>query len=156
MSAAPPGSLAGRGVSPGAAADAITMVAVEKRYGTTRALDSMSLTVQRGEMFGLIGPDGAGKTTAIRLICGLIHADGGDIHHAEIIAEHLVVSQLVVQDGVRVFLGVVAVDALDARRLEQHLGLQFARPQGGGRVGGDEWAAGAAGEDDDSVLLQVA
>ena len=87
MSAAP---LVGRGFlghrsaereggSPGAAADAITMVAVEKRYGTTRALDSMSLTVQRGEMFGLIGPDGAGKTTAIRLICGLLHADGGDI-----------------------------------------------------------------------------
>ena len=80
MSAAPPGSLEGQGSSPGAAdADAITMVAVEKRYGTTRALDSMSLTVQRGEMFGLIGPDGAGKTTAIRLICGLIHDDGGDI-----------------------------------------------------------------------------
>src|SRR5688572_28043432 len=77
----PPALPVGRGFSPGEAAgsDAITMVAVEKRYGTTRALDSMSLTVQRGEMFGLIGPDGAGKTTAIRLICGLIHADGGDI-----------------------------------------------------------------------------
>jgi ABC-2 type transport system ATP-binding protein len=60
-------------------ADAITMHAVEKRYGTTRALDSMSLSVARGEMFGLIGPDGAGKTTAIRLICGLLHADGGNI-----------------------------------------------------------------------------
>jgi ABC-2 type transport system ATP-binding protein len=59
--------------------DAIVMTGVEKRYGTTRALDSMSLTVTRGEMFGLIGPDGAGKTTAIRLICGLLHADGGSI-----------------------------------------------------------------------------
>ena len=72
-------------VQPGASpetiayADAITMARVEKRYGTTRALDSMSLTVRRGEMFGLIGPDGAGKTTAIRLICGLIHADAGDL-----------------------------------------------------------------------------
>ena len=59
--------------------DAITMTGVAKRYGTTRALDSMSLTVARGEMFGLIGPDGAGKTTAIRLMCGLLHADGGNI-----------------------------------------------------------------------------
>ena len=59
--------------------DAVIMTGVDKRYGATRALDAMSLTVARGEMFGLIGPDGAGKTTAIRLICGLLHADGGNI-----------------------------------------------------------------------------
>jgi len=35
--------------------------------------------VRRGEMFGLIGPDGAGKTTAIRLLCGLLHADAGTV-----------------------------------------------------------------------------
>jgi ABC-2 type transport system ATP-binding protein len=35
--------------------------------------------VERGEMFGLIGADGAGKTTAIRLMCGLLHADGGTV-----------------------------------------------------------------------------
>ena len=37
----------------------------------------MSFSVNRGEMFGLIGPDGAGKTTAIRAICGLLHVDAG-------------------------------------------------------------------------------
>ena len=39
----------------------------------------ISFEVVRGEMFGLIGPDGAGKTTAIRLICGLIHPDQGSL-----------------------------------------------------------------------------
>jgi ABC-2 type transport system ATP-binding protein len=56
---------------------AITLTGVSKRYGTTHALNGLSFEVARGEMFGLIGPDGAGKTTAIRLICGLLHADAG-------------------------------------------------------------------------------
>src|SRR5207344_1604169 len=43
------------------------------------ALADLSLDVREGEMFGLIGPDGAGKTTAIRLMCGLLHADAGDL-----------------------------------------------------------------------------
>ncbi len=58
---------------------AIVLTQVVKRYGTTTALAGLSLEVRRGEMFGLIGPDGAGKTTAIRLMCGLLHADGGEL-----------------------------------------------------------------------------
>ena len=58
-------------------AAAITLEAVTKRYGAVTALDDLSLSVERGEMFGLIGPDGAGKTTTIRLICGLIQAERG-------------------------------------------------------------------------------
>ncbi|HLG60010.1 MAG TPA: ABC transporter ATP-binding protein [Vicinamibacterales bacterium] len=58
---------------------AITMTRVVKRYGATVALAGLDLQVRRGEMFGLIGPDGAGKTTAIRLMCGLLHADQGDV-----------------------------------------------------------------------------
>jgi ABC-2 type transport system ATP-binding protein len=60
-------------------APAITFRNVEKRYGATKALDGLTFDVGRGEMFGLIGPDGAGKTTAIRLMCGLIRRDGGDL-----------------------------------------------------------------------------
>jgi ABC-2 type transport system ATP-binding protein len=52
---------------------------VTKRYGAVTALDRVSVAVERGEMFGLIGPDGAGKTTAIRLACGLQRADAGRV-----------------------------------------------------------------------------
>jgi ABC-2 type transport system ATP-binding protein len=55
---------------------------VEKRYGATVAVDKLSFAVGRGEMFGLIGPDGAGKTTSIRLLCGLLHPDAGTIRVA--------------------------------------------------------------------------
>ena len=49
---------------------------VSKRYGQTNAVRELSLSIERGEMFGLIGPDGAGKTTTIRLMCGLLPPDG--------------------------------------------------------------------------------
>jgi ABC-2 type transport system ATP-binding protein len=52
---------------------------VTRRYGAIRALDGLTLSVKRGEMFGLIGPDGAGKTTAIRLACGLLRPDAGEV-----------------------------------------------------------------------------
>jgi ABC-2 type transport system ATP-binding protein len=57
----------------------IEFTSVVKRYGATTALAGLSLEVRRGEMFGFIGPDGAGKTTSIRLMCGLLHADAGSI-----------------------------------------------------------------------------
>ena len=52
---------------------------VTKTYGAIKALDGLSFAVERGEMFGIIGPDGAGKTTAIRIACGLLHADDGAV-----------------------------------------------------------------------------
>lgn len=58
---------------------AIEMRGVTKRFGPAKALEGVSLEVGRGEMFGLIGPDGAGKTTTIRLLCGLLHTDEGEI-----------------------------------------------------------------------------
>jgi ABC-2 type transport system ATP-binding protein len=58
---------------------AIVFDRVSKRFGRTDAVRDLSLEVGRGEMFGLIGPDGAGKTTTIRLMCGLLGADAGSI-----------------------------------------------------------------------------
>ena len=58
---------------------AIEVDKITKRYSTTAALNAVSLDVRRGEMFGLIGSDGAGKTTMIRLVCGLLRPDGGTV-----------------------------------------------------------------------------
>jgi ABC-2 type transport system ATP-binding protein len=58
---------------------ALTFDRVTKRYGQLTAVDQVSFTIERGEMFGLIGPDGAGKTTSIRMACGLLRADAGHI-----------------------------------------------------------------------------
>ena len=48
-----------------------------RAFGATKAVDGLDLEVARGEMFGLVGPDGAGKSTAIRLLCGILKPTGG-------------------------------------------------------------------------------
>lgn len=48
-----------------------------KRFGKTAAVDGLSLSVAGGEIFGLVGPDGAGKTTAMRLLTGVMSATSG-------------------------------------------------------------------------------
>ena len=52
---------------------------VVKSYGAVKALAGVSFAVPPGAMFGVIGPDGAGKTTAIRLACGLLRPDAGHV-----------------------------------------------------------------------------
>jgi ABC-2 type transport system ATP-binding protein len=48
-----------------------------KSFGSLRAVDGFNLTVGRGESFALVGPDGAGKTTTIRLLCSIMDPDAG-------------------------------------------------------------------------------
>jgi ABC-2 type transport system ATP-binding protein len=60
-------------------ATAISFDRVTKQYGGVKAVDAVSFAVEAGEMFGVIGPDGAGKTTSIRMGCGLLRPDGGEI-----------------------------------------------------------------------------
>ena len=50
-----------------------------KKFGGFRALDGLSLDVNRGEILGLVGPNGSGKTTAINVVSGLYTPDGGDV-----------------------------------------------------------------------------
>lgn len=56
---------------------AIQTKGLVKRYEAVSAVDGLDLTVQRGEIFGLIGPDGAGKTTTMRMLAGILASDGG-------------------------------------------------------------------------------
>ena len=50
---------------------------ISKSYGRVKALDDVSFSVEKGEVFGLIGPDGAGKTSMFRILCTLLLADEG-------------------------------------------------------------------------------
>jgi ABC-2 type transport system ATP-binding protein len=60
--------------------DAVIRTAgLTKRFGCTLALDGLDLVVRRGEVHGFLGPNGAGKSTTIRILLGLMKADGGQV-----------------------------------------------------------------------------
>ena len=50
-----------------------------KSFGTTLAVDDLSLDVAEGEIYGLVGSDGAGKTTTLRLLVGALRPDRGEV-----------------------------------------------------------------------------
>ena len=57
---------------------AITCRNLTKKFGDFKAVDSISFDVERGEIFGFLGANGAGKTTAMRILCGLSHPTSGE------------------------------------------------------------------------------
>src|SRR5580693_9327236 len=65
---------------------AIRVRELKKSYGPNAAVDGVDLEVPRGSFFGFLGPNGAGKSTTIRMLTGLIPADGGTI---EILGFHM-------------------------------------------------------------------
>src|SRR5512140_2167696 len=58
---------------------AIEIENLSKSFDEFKAVNEISFNVEKGELFGLVGPDGAGKTTTIRSLCGLINPDSGII-----------------------------------------------------------------------------
>lgn len=58
---------------------ALKITSVSKRFDDVIAVNDCSLTVNRGEMFALVGPDGSGKTTTIRMLCGIVAPSGGEL-----------------------------------------------------------------------------
>jgi ABC-2 type transport system ATP-binding protein len=69
---------------------AIRCHAISKKYDSIQALKSIDLDVKRGEIFGLIGPDGAGKTSLFRILTTLILADGGtaSVDNYDVVADY--------------------------------------------------------------------
>ncbi|MGO2859918.1 MAG: ABC transporter ATP-binding protein [Brevibacterium sp.] len=63
-----------------ASAAAIAFAGVSKSFGTTTVLDALDLTVARGEVFALLGANGAGKTTCINILTTLVRPDAGQVH----------------------------------------------------------------------------
>ena len=56
---------------------AITVSGLGKHFGSVTAVDQLSFDVKPGEIFGLVGPDGAGKTTTMRMLAGVMTPDSG-------------------------------------------------------------------------------
>ncbi|MBB3050061.1 ABC-2 type transport system ATP-binding protein [Prauserella isguenensis] len=59
--------------------EAIGVAGLRKTFGRTTALDGLDLHVETGEVHGFLGPNGSGKSTTIRVLLGLLRADGGDV-----------------------------------------------------------------------------
>jgi ABC-2 type transport system ATP-binding protein len=57
---------------------AIDVHGLTKRFGRKTAVNAIDIQVPEGEVWGFLGPNGSGKTTTIRMLCGLLHADAGD------------------------------------------------------------------------------
>lgn len=56
---------------------ALEVEELSRAFGQTKALDGVTFSVEEGEIFGLVGPDGSGKTTSLRILCGLMAPTGG-------------------------------------------------------------------------------
>ncbi|PKL88423.1 MAG: multidrug ABC transporter ATP-binding protein [Ignavibacteriae bacterium HGW-Ignavibacteriae-2] len=70
---------------------------LKKSYDTILAVNGVSYDVNRGEMFGLVGPDGAGKTTTIRMLVGLLNPQGGS---AEVLGYDLISQKNLIKDEI--------------------------------------------------------
>lgn len=55
---------------------------LRKTFGQLQAVKDISIRIEQGETYGLLGPNGSGKTTTISMICGLLPADGGEVRIA--------------------------------------------------------------------------
>ena len=77
--------------------EAIKLVHLARSFGAVRAVDDLTFGVAQGEIFGLVGPDGAGKTTTMRLLTGVMEPTGGE---AWVMGKHVVREAEAVKDDI--------------------------------------------------------
>ena len=137
--------------------DPIRIDGLTKRFGEVTALEGLSLSIAAGEVFGLVGPDGAGKSTTMRLLTGILQPTAGTAHvagfdvveEAEAVKEHIgYVSQrfglygdLTVDENVDFYADIYRVTRRDraerSKRLLEFSGLSaFGRRRAGDLSGG--------------------
>jgi ABC-type multidrug transport system ATPase subunit len=120
-----------------APARALELHEVTIRFGSFTAVDRVSLSVEAGEVFGLLGPNGSGKTTLIRALCGLIPLAGGsarvlghDVRHdAEYIRSQIgymsqkfaLYADLTVTENIDFYAGIYGLSASETRERKQEL-----------------------------------
>ena len=75
----------------------IKAVNLTRRFGSLTAVDNLSLEVEEGEIFGLVGPDGAGKTTTMRLLTGILDPTSGD---GWVYGRHIVKEAEILKDNI--------------------------------------------------------
>jgi len=119
---------------------AIEIKGLSKNFESVHAVNNLSLVVARGEMFALVGPDGAGKTTTIRMLCGITEPSSGEAKilgfdlskEVEEIKKHIgylsqrfsLYGDLTVDENIEFFAKIHGVKNFEARRNEL---LEFTR-----------------------------
>ncbi len=114
-----------------------------KAFGTFRAVDDISFSVERGEIFGFLGANGAGKTTAMHILTGLTQPTGGSgrVAGCDIVTEHELIKKhigymsqrfslyndLTVRENIRLFAGIYGMADAEIKRKTEDLlrRLQF-------------------------------
>jgi ABC-2 type transport system ATP-binding protein len=108
----------------------VTVENLTKKFGHTTAVDHLCLEVAQGEIFGLVGPDGAGKTTALRLMLGILTPDSGTIKvegRAGYVSQRFsLYGDLTVRENLELFADLYAVGHAERRARTQRL-MQFSR-----------------------------
>ncbi len=127
---------------------------LSKRFGSLLAVDGVSLKVRKGEVFGFLGPNGSGKTTTIRLICGLLvpNAGAGQVLGQDVLSGSSVIkrrvgymtqhfslyNELTVEENLRFVARMYSMTSANqqASRVIEELGFEDSRRQLAGTLSG--------------------
>ncbi|HSE65777.1 MAG TPA: ABC transporter ATP-binding protein [Gemmatimonadales bacterium] len=120
----------------------VEAIGLSRRFGTTEAVRELSFSVEAGALFGIVGPDGAGKTTTLRMLAGVLRPSGGDAvvdgvsvvkdpegikHHTAYMPQHFgLYTDLTVQENIAFYADLYRVPQADRPARLERL-YQFSR-----------------------------